>query len=337
MIPSAAKDERWQLYRLLSEPLRLRLLALAAEEELAVGELAELLQESQPNVSRHAAALKQSQLLTARREGTRSWVKLAPRSAEDPVVRDALQAGRALCSEDGSLMRVYELVAARDHASREFFSKPGASLPERALSPALPAYLLALGAALGAPDARALAVDVGTGDGALLDLLSPLFARVVAVDRSASQLARARARVVARGYDNVTFLEDDFGSERLHAHAPTGADLVVSSRVLHHAPRPRELMRELAALVAPGGALLVIDYVAHDDEAMAREQADVWMGFSPAELLDFATAVGFDAPRLLPLPRGHLGIGRDAHVGWQALVARRPAAAPKTKETAKAS
>ncbi|MGH7268829.1 MAG: ArsR family transcriptional regulator, partial [Polyangiaceae bacterium] len=49
---------RWELYRVLSEPIRLRLLALAAEEELGIGELADLLNESQPNVSRHAAALR---------------------------------------------------------------------------------------------------------------------------------------------------------------------------------------------------------------------------------------------------------------------------------------
>ncbi len=35
-------DSRWHLYRRLGDPTRLRMLALAAEEELGVGELAEL-------------------------------------------------------------------------------------------------------------------------------------------------------------------------------------------------------------------------------------------------------------------------------------------------------
>ena len=39
------ESERWELYRLLGEPIRLRLLALSAEDELSVGELAELLGE----------------------------------------------------------------------------------------------------------------------------------------------------------------------------------------------------------------------------------------------------------------------------------------------------
>ena len=61
--------QRWELYRVLSEPVRLRLLALVAEEELAIGEIAELLGESQPNVSRHVAPLKQLGLVVLRRQG----------------------------------------------------------------------------------------------------------------------------------------------------------------------------------------------------------------------------------------------------------------------------
>ena len=92
---------RWELYRVLSEPARLRLLALAADEELSIGELAELLEESQPNVSRHAGALRQAGLLVDRREGTRTLVRVAPQGWEDAVVADALASGRALCDKDG--------------------------------------------------------------------------------------------------------------------------------------------------------------------------------------------------------------------------------------------
>src|ERR1700754_1956520 len=93
---------RWELYRVLAEPMRLRLLALAAEEELAIGELTVLLGESQPNVSRHVAPLKQASLLLMRRQGTRAFVRIAEAAAADPVVADALASGRSLCEADGS-------------------------------------------------------------------------------------------------------------------------------------------------------------------------------------------------------------------------------------------
>src|SRR5215472_7683155 len=117
-------SHRWELYRLLSEPIRLRLLALAAEEELSIGELAELLQESQPNVSRHAAALRHAGLLHDRREGTRTLLRLAVDAAADPVVRDALASGRVLCDRDGSLARIGDVLRSREAAAREFFARP---------------------------------------------------------------------------------------------------------------------------------------------------------------------------------------------------------------------
>src|SRR6478609_4745457 len=95
-VPRTLPENRWDLYRVLAEPVRLRLLALAAEEELAIGELAELLGESQPNVSRHTAPLKQGGLVSMRRQGTRTLVRLRDEAARDPVVADALTSGRAL-------------------------------------------------------------------------------------------------------------------------------------------------------------------------------------------------------------------------------------------------
>src|SRR5688572_20316779 len=280
-------DDRWQLYRLLSDPTRLRLLALSAEEELSVGELAELLAEPQPNVSRHAAPLRQAGLLADRRQGTRTLVRLASGAAADPVVADALATGRRLCAQDGSLDRIAEVVAHRDARAREFFAQPVPS--EIGVSPELPTYLFALAGLIGP---RALAVDAGTGDGMLLDLLAPLYGRVVAIDRSAAQLTRARQRVTAHGYRNVELIEDHIGGSEVVRAVGAGADLVVATRVLHHAPRPRQSMQELFRLLCPGGKLLVIDYVRYEDERFQEQQADVWMGFSPAELTDHAEAAG---------------------------------------------
>ncbi|HEY4015954.1 MAG TPA: metalloregulator ArsR/SmtB family transcription factor [Polyangiaceae bacterium] len=321
-------SQRWELYRVLSEPMRLRLLALAADDELSIGELAELLGEGQPNVSRHAAALRQTGLLRDRREGTRTLVRLSAEAARDPVVADALASGRALCEEDGSLLRVADVLKAREAAAHEFFARPpkpkGDGLPAET-----GAYLLALGALL---PRRAIALDAGTGDGRLLEVLAPLFERVVAVDRSEAQLSRARERAIARGLRNVAFVHaglEDPALRRALASGPgtasdAGADAVFASRVLHHAPQPAKAVVQLASLCAPGGAVVVIDYERHDDESM-RQQADVWLGFEAAELRRFARAAKLDDVKVLAIPSFLCGDGPDKHLPWQALIARKPA------------
>ncbi|HKY38832.1 MAG TPA: methyltransferase domain-containing protein [Polyangiaceae bacterium] len=313
-------DARWQLYRLLSDPFRLRLLALAAVEELALGELAELLGESQPNVSRHAAPLRQAGLLAERRQGTRTLVRLPAAATTDAVVRDAVAAGRELCEADGSLSRVPTIVRGRDEKTREFFAKARSS-EQLGLAPELPAYLSAFAALL---PCRALAVDAGTGDGVLLDLLAPVFERVIGVDRSAAQLERAALRVKQRGYGNVELIEAELSDSRLVGKVGNGADVVVAARVLHHAPLPRVALSELAALLRLGGKLLVIDYARHSDEQLAGAQADVWMGFEADELLTLSREAGLSEPQVFPIQQSLTAAAMDGHVGWQLLVATRP-------------
>ncbi len=75
---------RADLFRLLGDEDRLRLLALCAEEELTVGELAQLLGESQPQVTKKSQPLREVGLLASRRDGTRTLLKADV--AADPVI-----------------------------------------------------------------------------------------------------------------------------------------------------------------------------------------------------------------------------------------------------------
>jgi SAM-dependent methyltransferase len=173
---------------------------------------------------------------------------------------------------------------------------------------------------------RGLALDVGTGDGGLLDVLAPVFHRVIGVDRSVTQLAVARERVKARGYDNVHLYEGELTDPALREMCgpggvgAAGADAVFGVRLLHHAPRPADVVAQLATLVRPGGHLVVLDYARHDDETM-RDQADLWLGFEPSELARFADAAGLGKPHVARVlaPRS----GPDAHLPWQVLVAEK--------------
>lgn len=313
---------------MLSEPIRLRLLALAVDDELSIGELAELLGEGQPNVSRHATALRQAGLLRDRKEGTRTLVRVATEATRDAVVADALTSGRALCERDGSLARIARVLRTREAAAHEFFARAEKGKVD-AVPAEIGAYLAALGQLL---PRRTLALDAGTGDGRLIEVLAPLYERVVAVDRSAEQLGRARDRVATRGFGNVTLLQAELDSEDLQrlvgmatdgAKTRGGADAVFASRLLHHAPQPARVVSQLALLCAPGGALVVLDYVRHDDESM-REQADAWLGFEPAELRRFARAAGLEDARVIKIPSSLCGDGPDKHLPWQALLARNP-------------
>src|SRR5687767_10359200 len=110
---------RADLFRLLGDEDRLRLLALCAVEELTVGELATLLGESQPQITKKSQPLRDAGLLQARRDGTRTLLRAQP--TDDAVVEAALAEGSALCTRDGSLARVAQVVAQREEQARRYF------------------------------------------------------------------------------------------------------------------------------------------------------------------------------------------------------------------------
>jgi DNA-binding transcriptional ArsR family regulator len=324
---------RWELYRLLADPVRPRLLALTATEELAVGELAELLREGQPKISRHAAALRDAGLLAARKQGTWTLLRLAVGAGEDPVVADAVRAGLASCRADGTLARIEDVLLARGEATREFFARGGR--PLKAGPPLeLAAYLTALAPLL---PHRRLAIDIGTGDGPLLEVLAPIFERVIAIDRSDAQLALAAERVRRRDLQNVALIRGEIDGPEVRralreAKGGEGADVVFASRVLHHAPVPARAMRALADLARTagseprGGAVCVLDYEAHDDQALREQEADLWLGFEPRELKRLAVEAGLVDVHWQRLPAAWQGEGPDRHLPWQLLVGFRGAA-----------
>ncbi len=322
LVPVASADfPRWQLYRLLGEPRRLRLLGLTSEDELSIGELAELTREAQPNVSKHLKLLREAGLVAVRRQGTRAFARLSPDLNGDPLLADAIRSGRELCAEDGSLGRVAAVIEARDEDARAFFEQPADEASPSSVAE-WSVYLTALRTLL---PSHGLAVDLGTGDGALVELLAPLFDRVIAVDRSAEQLKAAERRLSSRGYDHVELVRAHYDEPAVVARVRDlgGADAVFAVRLLHHAPRPQQLVSLLGSLVRPGGQVVVIDYCSHDDELMRERQADLWLGFERDELLGFANSAGLINPEIFVIPAARYGPGPDAHLKWQVLAARR--------------
>jgi SAM-dependent methyltransferase/DNA-binding transcriptional ArsR family regulator len=302
-VPAPSASLRAELFRLLGDEDRLRLLALCDAEELTVGELAVLLHQSQPQVTRKTQPLRDAGLLHERRDGTR--ILLRTESKRDPVVAAALEAGRSLCLAEGQLARVPAVVAQREEASRRFFAEARprpATLPGPASDQSLRAILPF--ATLLAPmlPGHSLAVDLGTGEGTLLPLLSPIYDRVIAVDRSAARLARAAERISALGLPNVRLREasvedTDLGQEVARSG---GADLVTLARLLHHVARPQDVLASAKRLLRPGGHLVVVDHLPHDKEEL-REQGHVWLGFDPGKLCQLVSDAGLTDVATVPL------------------------------------
>ncbi len=289
--------------RALDDPTRLRILRLLASMELAVGEVAQVLGQSQPRVSRHIKILCDSGLAERRKEG--AWVFLRSSIGEasaDPLAaaiarllsvaeREDAAFGRR-CAEDRQHLDAIR--AARESHALEWFSRHADEWDElRSLhiadgpvEAALTEMLLALAGSAG----LGRILDVGTGTGRIAELLAPYAAHVVAFDKSPDMLRIARARLQHLPADSIELVQGDFAQLPFPARS---FDTVLFHQVLHYAQAPEAVLAGAARVAAPGGRIAIVDFAAHDREDLRQTHAHARLGFSDAQIEVMLRDAGF--------------------------------------------
>jgi ArsR family transcriptional regulator len=304
-IPTAASPEPL-LARLdsLADPARLRLLHLLSAEELAVSELAGILQMPQSSVSRHLKLLGEQGFVVARAERTANyyrmangelpassrclWELAAAETASWPALEhDRLRLARTLAARDeksGDARAFYAGVAAEwERLRTDLYGERFTDLALNALLP--PDWVVA---------------DLACGSGAVALSLAPWVARVVAVDHSREMLAAARKRSQASAHaKNVEWKKGELEALPLD---DASCDAAVMLLALTHVEVPAAALGEMARIVRPGGRAVVVDLLRHDREAFRRQMGQVRSGFEAEELAALLETAGFTGTRCAPLP-----------------------------------
>lgn len=281
----------------LSEPARIRLLAVLEREELGVGELCRVVQLPQSTVSRHLKALQVAGWVRRRAEGTSGRYRAHP-DGVDPtrrrlwdVVRDAHGATR-LADEDR--LRLEAVLASR-HDGATFYGRMHAEWDGLRRTLFGDQFLLSAAAALVPADWTV--TDLGCGTGPALPELAPAVTRVIGVDREPAMLEAAAERV--RGLPNVELRQGGLEALPL-ADAEAHAALCVL--VLHHVVDLAAAFAEVRRVLVPGGRLVVVDMVAHDREDWRQAMGHVHLGFERDFLSRNAVAGGLEPASFRGLP-----------------------------------
>jgi ArsR family transcriptional regulator len=287
--------------RAAAEPTRLRLLALAGRGAFCVMEFAEILGQSQPRLSRHLKLLCECGLLDRVREGANVWFTL-PQDDQGVLARDLI----ARLPPDDPVLETDRRQAARVLAERariasESFQRQGADWDEmRALDLPAQAVEAALSALIpGRGDLRLL--DIGTGTGRVLELLSPRIRQGVGVDASRAMLALARARLASAEHAHCAVRLADMYRLPL----PDAAfDVAVMQMILHYADDPAAALAEAARVLAPCGQIIVIDLAEHARADLSRRLGHRWPGFADAAMHALLAGAGLrpGAPVAIPGP-----------------------------------
>ena len=290
------------IFRALADPTRLRIVALLRRMELSVGELAQVLAQSQPRVSRHVKILVDAGVAARRREG--SWVFLTPAPSPIAVPLFALMdAGGEDHWAVADAARLNAVRADRTAAAERYFAGHADQWDAiRSLHVAESAVEARMRMLLGTDIGRL--VDIGTGTGRMIELFGGSATHAIGIDRSPEMLRLARAKL-AEAPTPVEFRQADDGALPLDAAA---ADTVVMHQVLHYIPAPEVALREAARIVAPGGRLLIVDFASHDREELRTQDAHARLGFSDTQIAGWFAASGLALAAVDELTGGELTV-----------------------------
>ncbi len=278
-------DDMVDSLRAAGEATRARVLVLLSRGELSVGELAQILGQSQPRLSRHMKFLTSAELVERMPEGAWVFYKLPRKGAGRKLVDVILSLVNA---EDKGVLRdlsrLEEVRAARQKEAVAFFERSAEQwdairalhYPESDIEAAVLKFA--------GEGTFERVIDLGTGTGRMLSLLAPKAHAADGVDLSHQMLTIARSNLSSPQFNHVEVRHGDATSTPFDDNC---ADLVVIHQVLHFLDEPERAIMEASRLLKPEGRLLVVDFAPHELEYLRRDQAHRHLGFDESYFADW--------------------------------------------------
>jgi ubiquinone/menaquinone biosynthesis C-methylase UbiE/DNA-binding transcriptional ArsR family regulator len=289
----------WDILKTISDPTRLRLLALVMREELSVAEIQEILGMGQSRISSQLALLRQAGLVADRREGKKAYYSLRsnlpPRQlALLKAASDCINDLPAVAEDRDNLERI---LLKRRRLSEQYFNLIAGRLgrnycPGRSWE-AIGHLALRLVPSI-------VVADLGAGEGLISQLLAHRAKQVWCIDNSPRMVEVGTELARKNGLANLDYKLGDIEKVPLPERS---VDLAILSQALHHAQHPQAAVNEAFRILRPGGRLLVLDLNEHHFEKARELYADVWLGFKESALHAFLKKSGFQQVEVVPVAK----------------------------------
>ena len=275
--------------RALSDATRLRMVALLEKDELSVNELQEIMRMGQSRISTHLGLLQDSGLVQSRREGKRTFYKLAvaANGTLGEFTQLAIRGARELPEYAGDQINLKRILGRRREQEQVYFNQVAGRF-DRVYGPGR--SWQAFGHLLLRILPPLVVADLGSGEGLLSELLARRCRKVIAVDNSEKIVAFGAAKARKNNLKNLEFRLGDLQNPPVE---PESVDLAILSQALHHAEEPAKAIARTYKMLKPGGQVMILDLAKHRFSKAQELYGDRWPGFAESDLHRWLEAAGF--------------------------------------------
>jgi ubiquinone/menaquinone biosynthesis C-methylase UbiE/DNA-binding transcriptional ArsR family regulator len=275
--------------RALSDPTRLRIVALLEKDELSVNELQEITRMGQSRISTHLGLLQDSELVQSRREGKRTFYRLHPESNDGAAefIDLAIRGAKELPDHESDQINLKRILNRRRDQSQVYFNQIAGRF-DRVYGPGR--SWQAFGHLLLRILPPLVVADLGAGEGLLAELLARRSKKVIAVDNSEKIVEFGAAKAKKNNLKNLEFRRGDLQNPPIEANS---VDVAILSQALHHAEDPAKAVAAAYKLLKPHGQILILDLAKHNFENSRELYGDRWLGFPESDLHRWLEDAGF--------------------------------------------
>ena len=303
--------------RAAGEPTRLRILALLRHGDLAVGELVNVLNQSQPRLSHHLKTLATAGLVERLPEGAWVFYRLPVSGWAREFLNHLFHQLDASAGDfPADLDRLEAVRLARREAAEAYFSSIAPDW-DRIRAMHYPDELIESAILkLAGPGPFHRIIDLGTGTGRMMTLFANRVSEAEGLDLSHQMLTLARSNLAEAGMTQARVRQGDATATPFDS---ASADIVIVHQVLHYLEKPERVLIEAGRLLTPGGQLIVVDFARHDHEFMREEFGHHRLGIRQDNMQKWVDQAGLvlDEPlRFDPPPELDAGI---AVLIWKAV------------------
>lgn len=273
--------------RVLSDPTRIRIIALLEHEEFSVNELQEITRMGQSRISTHLGLLLESGLVQSRRDGKRTFYRLNPGNGADEIIQLAVRGARELPERSSDQINVKRVLNRRREQDQVYFNQVAGRF-DRIYGPGR--SWQAFGHLLLRVLPPLTVADLGSGEGLLSELLARRCRKVIAVDNSAKIVAFGAAKAKKNNLKNLEFRLGDLQNPPIDSGS---VDLVILSQALHHAEDPGKCIVQAYRILKQGGQIVILDLARHTFDKANELYGDRWPGFPESDLHQWLETAGF--------------------------------------------
>jgi SAM-dependent methyltransferase len=293
-------DELLAGLKAVAETTRLRVLFALSRGELNVTELTYVLGQSQPRVSRHLKLMAEAGLISRHKEG--NWVLFRLREegrsgALGKSLVDLLPVADNLLADD--LARLKEVKLQRTEIASAYFNENAADWAKLRSLHVLESDVETAMLSLLGNDKFETLVDLGTGTGRVLELLSSHARHLYGLDSNREMLSIARANIEKQNLRNAQVRQSDIYALPF---ADGFADFITIHQVLHFLDDPQRALLEARRILAPRGRVMIVDFAPHDMEELRTAHAHRRLGIASEHMVAWLNRAGLELVKHEVLP-----------------------------------